>query len=232
MVGWRVYAVGPWGWETVDTTAVERDVGVERLGYQAAGRGAVFRHVYGPRGRVSEILGRPEGFRVEEVLRAVDEVRPDAVLISPVTGEEAGHAAALLAQRSDVRCVALDVQGYVRGYGGSWPGLLPGARTLLVHMSSDDEGAGEALRWVAGRHLLVYTRGAGPVTIAGPGGLSASLPGPSKIVRDPTGAGDIFTAIALAEWCSGAPVEEAVARALEKTPEALEEARRTLGQPV
>ena len=231
MVGWRVYAVGPWGWETMATTRVEWELGVERLGYQAAGRGAVFRHVYMGNRRFSEILGRPEGFRVDELLRAIDEVKPDAILLSPITGEESGYVAELLAHRTDVKCVGLDVQGYVRGFGGVWEAFIPEGRSYLVHISSDDtgeEGVWRAVGLMGSRGVLVYTRGPGPVSLI-IGGSELRLPGPARQVKDPTGAGDIFTTITLASYCESGDIVYAVKRALELTPEALEEARRSLG---
>ncbi len=227
LLGYRVLALGPWGWETAESVTVERDVGVERVGYPFAGRGAVFRHYYVEGKRISEILGRPEAVRLDEFIGSVEDLKPDIVMISPVTGEEAGHVLAAAVPLTTVRCIALDVQGYVRGYNHLWYSFIARSRRLVIHASTDDLSEEDA-SLIADRGILVYTRGEGPVTLYD-GTAKIEYSGPRRRVTDPTGAGDIFTAIFSSTYCETLDAESSLRAAVELTPKALEAAREALG---
>ncbi|MCE4612446.1 MAG: hypothetical protein F7C07_01245 [Desulfurococcales archaeon] len=220
LVGVRVFSVGPVGYLTLESTRAERLLGVVRGGYSTASPGFVFSHEYEAGYRRSSVLHRGPAMDPQAVLDLVDRARPDMALLSPIYGEEWGLLAEQLRQMVD--CMALDLQGYVRaGLGDLFLGVVRGRFTLL-HASDEDIGPG-MLGSLESSGYIVYTAGTGPIRIVyNRGRLDLTIRGPKKIVEDPTGAGDIFTVLALYRFCSTWDVEEAVKYSVERTPHALE----------
>lgn len=207
--------------------SAERRVGVKRLGAaRAECRGPVFIHEYQRGGkRKTRLLEPPCPVDPAEALSYAEHSSPDFVLLSPLYGEEPGMAAELLGHKYRVY---LDLQGYARA--GLEP---PRAPIAAAHASSDDMSLDEAA--AASRRLgwLLYTTGESGGVILYRGNQVASLPKPIDKVRDPTGAGDVFTALtAYAVECRGLDILEAarwasqsVALALKSLGDALRGAR-------
>lgn len=220
--GYRVLALGPYGYETLETVKVESMLGVERLGYYYSDSpGMVFAHFYRGGSRISRVDSRAPGIDQSLVVEAVREASPDIVLLSPVYGEEAGPIVQLLASAATNSCLAVDVQGYVRVYGGLWAQMASTGRYTIIHASSDDFGVGEALgSGVKG--VIVHTSGVGPIRIVKGGKVSMVIEPPIEEYHDPTGAGDIFTSLLAAEYCRTHDLPWAVWAAAKATPGALE----------
>jgi len=205
--GGRAAAVGPAGYCTLETVRVEERLGVPRLGYTVSGPGHVNRLVYTGSGRRVDILYTPPALDPGEVAGGLA-WGWDAVLLSPLAGEDPGVARLL---EGRVRVVAVDVQGYARA--GVEPWLLYD-RILVVHA-----GDGEPWRPGAGR-VVVVTRGPGPVDVYLDGSLAGRVY-PEGALGDPTGAGDVFTALFLMGLLEDGDPLSAARRAVERVPEAL-----------
>ena len=220
LVGVGVVSVGPVGYLTLESARAEALLGVSRGGYGTSSPGFVFSHEYESGYRRSTVLHRGPAMDPQRVIDVVDSARPDMALLSPIYGEEWGLLAEALRQMVD--CMALDLQGYVRaGLGDRFLGVVRGRYTLL-HASDEDIGPGLLSR-LHSNGYIVYTAGTGPIrVIYGRGSIDVTVGGPKRVVKDPTGAGDVFTALALYRFCSTWDIEEAVKYSVEKTPEVLE----------
>ncbi|MCE4619713.1 MAG: PfkB family carbohydrate kinase [Desulfurococcales archaeon] len=202
-LGWRAEAVGPVGYVTLESARIERSLGVERLGYRVDGPGFVFRLEYeGSSRRVSQV-GVPRVIDAGTVL-SLAEGYYEAVLISPVYGEEPGILPPLLAGRAGL--AAVDVQGYYR-VGLEAPG---GERLVSISHSGEEEGGGPSSVYVN-----IVTRGYGTVTIQYRGGVASLRDPRGPRLGDPTGAGDAFTGALLVFLAKGYAVEDAVVEASE-----------------
>ena len=205
MLGWNAYAIGPYGYVSWLALRVESLLGVVRLGYIVNGRGLVFRLEYFPSGRRVYMIGDGVVFDHQEVLKSTDGVGWfDAVLVSPVYGEEIGVLPPLLSSRS--RIIALDVQGYVRS-GLEVPGS--GSLVSIIH-SGEDEGEGPS-----NVLLRVVTSGYGSIRLFYRNKILSVLDPVGPQLTDPTGAGDSFTGALLVYLGKGYPVEDAVILASE-----------------
>ena len=203
VLGWRAEAVGPVGYVTLESVRVERSLGVERLGYQVDGPGFVFRIEYEDSSRRVSQVGVPRVIDTSAVLSLADGYY-EAVLVSPVYGEEPGTLPPLLAGRAGL--VAVDVQGYYRvGLGA--PG---GERLVSLSHTGEEEGEGPSSVYVN-----VMTRGYGTVTVQYRGGEEFLRDPRGPRLSDPTGAGDAFTGALLVLLAEGYAVEDAVAEASE-----------------
>jgi len=215
LMGGHAYTVGPVGYCTLPVVAAERGFGVERLGYSVAGPGYVNRLVYTGRGRmVSRVHGVP-GLDPGPVLAAAGRYWWDAVLVSPLAGEDHGVPRIL---QGYARLVALDVQGYARG--GLEPWLVAG-RVQVLHAGDGEPWRGDAAR------IVTVTSGPGPVEVYVDGVL-AGVYRPRTPIGDPTGAGDVFTGILLYGLARGLSPLEAVEQALDLVAPLLEEIHRRL----
>jgi len=207
MEGGRAAAVGPAGYCTLETVRAEERLGAPRLGYVVAGPGHVNRLVYTATGRQVEIIHPAPALDPQEVAGSLAGGW-DAVLLSPLAGEDPGVARLL---EGGARLVAVDVQGYARV--GLEPWSLYG-RLLVVHA-----GDGEPWRPGAGR-VVVVTRGPGPVDVYVDGSLAGRVY-PEGGVVDPTGAGDVFTSLFLLGFLEEGDPVGAARRAVEGVPGAL-----------
>lgn len=207
--GCSVYSVGPVGLSTIIVPKIEESLGVSRLGYKVSGEGAVFHHTYDERGfRRSRVLSVPQAIDLSFVGHALRSVNPDIVLVSPVYGEEWGALPAYI-YHNHVRCLAIDVQGYTRVNPENWVYSVQGRSSLIAHVSDEDSPLREARLLSANTRVVYYTRGPGPLSIV-IDGHEETVEGPGELLEDPTGAGDVFTVLALKEVCEGAdPVEAA-----------------------
>ncbi len=203
LMGWEAYAIGPYGYSTYPTVMVEDSLGVRRTGYPTPGRGLVFTIEYDGDDRRIRMVGDPQVMDDGRVAGLARENAPyDAILISPVYGEEYGSVPPLLSGYA--RYTALDVQGYYR-VGLPSPG---GERLVSIVHLSEDEGEGPATTYVN-----IVTRGYGRVTIHYRDGLLELRDPQGPILDDPTGAGDAFTGALLIYLSRGYTVEDAVVEA-------------------
>lgn len=205
-LGGLAYAVGPVGFRTLGTVWVERRLGVWRLGYYYGGEGLVFNIKYlGGGRRIVSLESSTNGLDPSVVLSASSGLGLlDAVLLSPLYGEEWGMLAPLLSARS--RLVAVDVQGYVRA--GLDPSPTSGG-AVLVHASRGEVGEGLPILY------YVETDGPGDIILVERSGMRLVARPRGGLLRDPTGAGDAYTASLLYYLLEGYPVEDSLELASE-----------------
>jgi len=218
-LGCSVDVLGPLGVDDAWLVArAYRSLGARLLGPLTPGCSYRFRHAYTPGGRVSRVECRPAPLGPDS-LAAAGLDGYDALLVSPVHCEVSPEAAAHLAVNAPAAVRALDVQGFARCYGHI-PSRALGGYTV-VHASSDDTPRPPRAR--AG--LVAYTLGPGGGVLLSPRGVEARIPEPPRLLGDPTGAGDAFTASLACLLSEGLSPGEAAGLAVEATVEALEAAR-------
>ena len=199
LMGHEAYAYGGWGYENDCTVKAEEMAGVVRLGERSAGGGAVFVLDYRGGERRVVLAGRPPSV-CAGVLAAYRRVDPDLVLVSPLYGDVCPGILPMLRAGA---LVAVDVQGYHRA--GMKGQLLPGSADVI-------HGSGEEARGLhrSAAPIIVETNGYGPVALSLRGVRVTVLerpPGPR--LRDPTGAGDVFTLLLAIHLHRGEPPLEA-----------------------
>ena len=206
------------GYLTSYTVKVEERLGVERIGYHDNYEGLVFRIVYENRHRRIWLETRKRTFEPSIILTQLRELGViDAILLSPIYGEEWGSLQPLIAMHS--RLTALDVQGYVRI--GLDPVSSRGA-IHIVHGSSDEIDGGFPV------HYTVITDGPGEIWLEKWGRVYHKMMPRGGVLRDPTGAGDGFTAALLYHLLEGYPFEDAVEMASEAVYSLLPEVHREI----
>lgn len=209
-LGARPSLAGPIGYMTRETVELERSLGLERLGYHTTHPGAVFRLEYTPQGRRVHTLHPPPGMDTVEAARALSQAWWDAVILSPLAGEEAGAVLRLLWQHT--RLTVVDVQGYHRA---GLKAALGGAGLYQVLHASQEEA--EDLK-PAG--VMVVTNGLEPIRVYTPWAqLRVDPVGPP--LEDPTGAGDVFTGALALGLLRGMELGEAVEWAASTVPRLL-----------
>ncbi len=220
LVGAKPLLVGPIGYMTLATVAVEREAGLARLGYSTTSPGAVFEIRYRGDERSVEPLHQPPALDTVEVLKAVRRLYWDAVILSPLLGEEAGWLLPLL--WSSARLVVVDVQGYSRA------GLVDvvGGRGVhqLLHASRGEDVWGEEPWGIA-----VVTDGMGPIRVYTSWGEEVVVDPVGPRLSDPTGAGDAFTGLLAVMLLRGYSLGDAVERASSMVHIALSKARGYMG---
>lgn len=220
MMGCDVGLVGPVGYETLRTTWVEGKLGLHRIGYVSPGEGFLFTLTYANMGsrRFTSFSGRVQALDPTVVLGTLRDYNPQLVLISPVYGEISEGLASYIC--GNVVYCALDLQGFTRvNY------VLRGSRFRVVHVSDDDMDYEEVRGLKAS--VIYYTRGIRSVSVVLEG-VEHRVDGPTVIVEDPTGAGDVFTAITLYNLYRGFDPVEAARVAVKLTSRILSDIRVTL----
>ncbi|GAB6148520.1 PfkB family carbohydrate kinase [Stetteria hydrogenophila] len=223
LLGCEALASGPVGLEHAGPVVeAHRRLGVRLEPIYYPGPSFVFRLTYEERGRRAELAAAPRGGSIPLTLLAslLSRARPDVVVFSPVAFEVPPPAVPL-ALLSGARVVAVDPQGYSRVLGGAWPSALARGGYTFIHYSADDaQPAGS----VPG--LVYYTRGAEEGAVMLNGAKLGVIPRPRRVLSDPTGAGDAFTAAVACCLAGGGDVVECAREAVSIVPEALEEAHR------
>ncbi len=182
--GYKVYAIGSIGVETLPTLSVERMLGVERLCCLRSRRGAVFMLEYRGNVRVDHYLGDSVSLGYDNIMRAVEAARPDIIIFSPVYNEVHGSQVSTLYQAYGA-CVGLDLQGLHRTM---LTGSLPTGAAGFIHGTVEETPVGaERLGFI-----LAATRGADPFYLKIGNGRPIRVDPPSVRLPDPTGAGDVF----------------------------------------
>lgn len=186
-LGGTVTAVGPFGYLTGAVVRVEEELGVRRAGYPVPGPGLVFELEYRGPVRTATPLTEPVALDPQVVLEYLDaHAYFDAVLLDPVYGEDWGGLQPLLSRYA--RLSGVDVQGYVRV--GLDPVALRGSAQLAHGSRGELSGGTMAL-------LTVVTDGPGRITLIESRGPVATVNPVRGMLRDPTGAGDAYTAALL-----------------------------------
>ncbi len=225
LLGYDPYVVGPLGFEDLWVIGEYRRYGIEYLGPRRPGCGYRFRHFYTEQGRVSEILCMPHPLALDEALEALMTKTYEVIVVSPVGCEVPPWILPVLASTGIP--VTLDIQGFTRCYGDLWEQVLTRLQgVLIVHVSSDDLPQPPRL----GGSVIAYTKGLeGGLVVAGEDWIS-ELPRPSRLVEDPTGAGDVYTVIAAIRLAGhGDPVRAAV-EAGDIAPGVLAKVKELIGQ--
>jgi sugar/nucleoside kinase (ribokinase family) len=222
LAGCRVEVLGPVGSEDLHLIAPSyRELGATLKGPLVAGCSYRFSHRYTRHGRASSIECKPSPLSASDLRLAAE--RYDAVLVSPVGCEVPRDVVELALARAS-RASALDLQGYARCGLLEWIEGLGGL--TLIHYSSDDPIEDVSLPRGG---VTAYTEGASGGQLLSPAGFQRRLPPPPRLLEDPTGAGDAFTALAICIYTveDEDPVNAAT-RAVELVPKALETAWEVL----
>ncbi len=183
MLGFKVFSVGPVGYKTLSTMALEERLGIRRICCLQPYEGAVFELDYTMGERRTRMTGRIHAVS-EDQLSMVPRV--DLAIVSPTYGEVPPSIIPLLREKS--RLVVVDAQGFHRS------GLLLSCKRCadIVH------GTGEELSSTGldAAYLTVETSGYGPISLFVGGERRAYYMGPpGPRLEDPTGAGDVYTSI-------------------------------------
>ena len=224
--GCEAHALGPAGQEDVAGAAKAHGaLGVRLHSVQSPGPSYTFEIRYTPSGRVMGLAGRPGMACLGEhqVIPLIEEVDPDVVIVAPVHGEAPPGLLPLIRHAARDALVALDPQGYSRVYGASWPHAIPRGSYDLLHYSTDDPQPPKAPPG-----LVLLTDGARPGVVLLDGSPIARIPEPPRVLDDPTGAGDAFTALTACCTASTWDPTECAARAAQAVPGVLEEAHSRL----
>lgn len=216
--GCEVSLLGPAGSETLMTARVERELGLERIGYMTPLAGFIFRLEYkGGKRRVS-FSGDRSAVDPQILRSALRREDPDLLVLSPIFGELSPSDA--VAACVEISHCAVDAQGFVRG-GLEVPSGVP-----LLHASDDDISYDEVRKHRA--KVIYYTRGDGPVSVI-VDGKEFLIAGPGERLEDPTGAGDVFTALVAHFTKEGEDPSSAAIRAMGETVKVLEALRGLIG---
>jgi len=216
LIGCRVEVLGPIGVEDLHAIApAYKLLGASLRGPLVAGCSYRFRHRYTRHGRISSIECRPSPLGAGDIRLVGD--RYDAVIVSPVECEVPRDAAEQALARA-MRASALDLQGYARCSLLEW--IWGAGGVTYIHYSSDDP-IDYPIRRPAG--MIAYTDGPRGGLVMSSRGVEARLPPPPRLLDDPTGAGDAFTALALCiHIVEGEDPTSSLRRASSLVPEALE----------
>ncbi|MCE4616194.1 MAG: hypothetical protein F7C09_03910 [Aeropyrum sp.] len=221
--GCAVDLVGAIGHLTMETVVVEKRLGFNRVGYYESFDGYVFHHIYKAGGRVSRLVTEPRPLDIIRLLDLLRDADYNIILYSPIYGEDSGYIPQYLS--SNWRgVVALDIQGYARRWKDGW--APPSKRIAsIIHVSSDDSFYPSE----CSSYITIYTEGVrgGYVDICG--GPRLGIPPPRKRLENPTGAGDVFTALVLVMLAIGGySLKESLDRAVDLTAEVLKSANEVL----
>ncbi len=207
ILGAKPTLAGPIGVETLPAVAAERRLGLERVGYPTTRPGAVFSLTYRGQERRVETIHRPPPIDHGEILKTLTRASWDMILLSPLSGEEAGHLLPLLWQYTGL--VVVDAQGYHR-VGLKKVLDAPGLYQVLHASGQEASGLGH---W----GVLVETNGPGKIRLATPW-ASWMLDPEGPRLADPTGAGDVFTAALALGLLRGYSLPEAARKAAALVP--------------
>lgn len=223
--GCRARAAGPVGLERIHLIVeAHRSLGVNLELVAYPGPPHTFQLIYREHGREALLVNVPssKSLPIAAIASILTRLKPDVVLFAPVSIEVPPQALPL-ATLSGARVVALDPQGYSRVFGSLWPSVLQRGSYTFIHYSSDDVQPSEAIPG-----LVYLTRGVEEGSIIFNGVRVGSIPKPTRILEDPTGAGDAFTAlVACCLAREGDPVYCARV-AVDLIPEVLEEAHKAI----
>jgi len=212
-LGVEVYVLGVVGWRTLDSLRVIGELGGLWSGmYFPWVEGLVFEHVYRGVNRLSSMIGSTTTLPSSRILQALEEIRPDIVILSPVYGEIALETPSLLYHNYD-RCVFLDIQGVQR------IGLAKGLLSIVASfIHASDTEAEEIYNIVMSR--ILETSGYGPIRLIH--GSNREMIGHAVgELEDPTGAGDVFTLLFAYSFCRNGNIVESVEWASRTTYNAL-----------
>lgn len=223
--GCDAHALGPVGSEGLWLIArAHAALGVSLQPLESTGPPFTFHHTYRAGVRESRLAARPAVPTLPPHLPALHAkaLRVDAVLTMPVYGEVPPSALPLTSM--ETRLHVVDAQGYSRLLGPSWPHALPAGSYGLLHYSTDDHAPGSPPGGV-----VLYTMGREGAVLLVDGRVEARVPAPSRLLEDPTGAGDAYTA--LAACCAleeGRLTRACLEAAAEELPGVLDEAHSAL----
>ncbi len=223
--GCRARAVGPVGLERIHLVVeAHRNLGVDLEPVAYPGPPYSFQLIYSERGREALLVNVPssKSLPIAVIASILTRLKPNVVVFAPV-GLEVPPQVLPLATLSGASVVALDPQGYSRVFGSLWPSVLQRGSYTFIHYSSDDAQPSEAIPG-----LVYLTRGVEEGSIIFNGAQIGSIPRPTRILDDPTGAGDAFTAlVACCLAREGDPINCARV-AVDILPDVLEEAHKTI----
>jgi len=203
LLGCKALVLGPLGCEDQRILATLKKFSIDYLGPVTVGCGYRFVHKYLGNGRrFSKVICRPRPLSFSD-FRNLNR-RLDGILISPVGCEIPPWIVEWVYNNLSFDALFLDAQGLIRCYGDLWRILLP-TLNAFYHVSDDDLDVFEPMK----RGVVCFTRGVRGGVVFLEGKPSLKLPPPRRLVKDPTGAGDVFTTIALCSYLEGYSISEA-----------------------
>ncbi len=198
----EVYVLGVVGWRTLGSLRVIGELGGLWIGtYFPWVEGLVFEHVYRGVNRVSSMIGTATALPSSTIFNAIEKIRPDIVVLSPVYGEVTIGTPSLLYHNYD-ECIFFDIQGLQRrGLARGLPPIV----SSFIH-ASDKEA--EDIYNIVKSHIL-ETSGYGPIRLVHENSVEVIGHAVGEL-NDPTGAGDVFTFLFAYRFCRDYSVVESV----------------------
>ncbi len=197
------YIVGVVGRETFPTLKIISDYGGVWSGvFYPYNDGLVFRHYYKNMERYTILVGSYSVTPIDLVISEIRRINPDIVIISPVHGEIAPQLPSILYSSSSSPCVFLDIQGFHRVRITDSLLRNPAA---FIHASEDEiEGLYNVVD-----SIIIETNSAGPIHLVSRTDRVFASKALGEL-KDPTGAGDVFTFLYAVSYCNDYDVNKAV----------------------
>ena len=212
-LGCKAYVLGPLGSEDLSPMIVYRKLNIDYLGPVKSGCTYTFKHRYTAieKRRKSEIICRSSSLSTDDLKKLSDMVI-DIVLVSPVCCEINPSLIKWLYMQNSTKIFLIDLQGVIRCFGDNGISFFTSIGTIY-HVSSDDISKIPPLRGI-----VSYTRGLEGGWVFVNNDEVLRLPKPSKIVEDPTGAGDIFFTLFACLYAKSKSLRSSFLRSAELTP--------------
>lgn len=198
----EVYILGEVGWRTLGSLRVIGELdGLWTGMYFPWVEGLIFEHVYRGINRISSMIGTTTTLPSPLILKTLEKIRPDVVILSPVYGEITIETPSLLYHNYN-ECIFFDIQGLHRR------GLARGLPPIVASFIHASDREAEGIYGIVKSHIL-ETSGYGPIRLIN--GDSVEVVGHAVgELSDPTGAGDVFTFLFAYRFCSDYSIVESV----------------------
>lgn len=187
-LGCKPYVLGPVGSEELTPILVYRKLGIKYTGPIISGCSFLFKHRYIKEERESSVICKSPSLSFSDFARLRD-LNIDIIMINPVYCEISPELVKWIYIQNSTSLLLVDLQGTTRCYGKLWTEFFNSFRSFY-HLSTDDLKKIPQLKGV-----LSYTSGPHEGLVFIDGKKTFELPRPTMLLKDPTGAGDVFFTI-------------------------------------